>query len=75
VIDVLANDSDVDGEINAAMLSILEQPNHGTVSIVGGKVEYKANEAGLADRSKSVVVVAKIVLNQMHHRLRFLLTH
>jgi len=49
VIDVLANDSDVDGEINAAMLSILEQPNHGTVSIVGGKVEYKANEAGLAD--------------------------
>ncbi|MFZ0325271.1 MAG: cadherin-like domain-containing protein, partial [Actinomycetes bacterium] len=39
-VDVLANDSDLNGNLNAASLSVQTQPTNGTASIVGGKVRY-----------------------------------
>ncbi len=39
-VDVLANDSDVNGNLNAASLSVATQPSNGTASVVGGQVRY-----------------------------------
>jgi hypothetical protein len=42
-VDVLSNDSDVNGNLNASSLSISTQPTNGTASIVGGQVRYIPN--------------------------------
>src|SRR5262249_21012952 len=39
-IDVLANDTDGDGNVNAATLSIVQQPQSGVAAVVGGKIVY-----------------------------------
>jgi hypothetical protein len=43
VIDVLTNDSDLDGTIDASTLSIVDMPSEGTASISNGKVVYIPN--------------------------------
>jgi hypothetical protein len=42
-IDVLANDGDVDGELDPATLSIKEEPGDGTAVVVEGKVTYTSD--------------------------------
>ncbi|MCZ3389903.1 MAG: Ig-like domain-containing protein [Actinomycetia bacterium] len=39
-IDVLANDSDVNGNLNPSSLSVATQPSDGTASVVGGQIRY-----------------------------------
>jgi hypothetical protein len=39
-IDVLANDSDINGNLNPSSLSVATQPSNGTASVVGGQVRY-----------------------------------
>lgn len=43
-INVLANDSDVDGTLNAGTLAIANGPSNGAVSINGGNVVYTAGQ-------------------------------
>ena len=42
-IDVLANDSDPDGTIDASSLVITSQPSNGAASVVGNEVSYQPN--------------------------------
>jgi VCBS repeat-containing protein len=42
-VNVLSNDSDVNGNLNSSSLSITAQPTNGTASIVGGQVRYLPN--------------------------------
>ena len=39
-IDVLANDSDINGNLNPSSLSVATQPSNGSASVVGGQVRY-----------------------------------
>lgn len=41
-IDVLANDSDADGDLEPATLSITDAPNAGTATVAGGRISYTA---------------------------------
>ena len=43
LIDVLVNDTDVDGD-TLTISGLLGLPNHGTISIVDGKIQYTPNE-------------------------------
>ena len=39
-VDVLANDSDVNGNLNASSLAVATTPSNGTASVVAGKIRY-----------------------------------
>jgi hypothetical protein len=41
-IDVLANDHDDDGTIDAASLEIVSSPSTGTATVVNGRIRYTA---------------------------------
>ncbi|HHR6079882.1 TPA: Ig-like domain-containing protein, partial [Providencia alcalifaciens] len=42
-LDVLGNDTDLDGDIDPTTLAVVDQPSQGTVSIVDGKLVYTPN--------------------------------
>ncbi|WP_311567953.1 tandem-95 repeat protein [Photobacterium arenosum] len=57
VIDVLANDSDIDGSLNASTLQVITQPQHGQTSIdANGRVTYTPNANYFGSDSFTYVV-------------------
>ncbi|MEI8595204.1 Ig-like domain-containing protein [Photobacterium sp. Hal280] len=57
VVDVLANDSDVDGSLNVSTLQVITQPQHGQTSIdANGRVTYTPNANFFGSDSFTYVV-------------------
>lgn len=55
VVDVLANDSDGDGDVLS--IESVEQPAHGTAEVVDGRVQYVSNDTPVIDDRFTYVVV------------------
>ncbi|MFK7892503.1 MAG: Ig-like domain-containing protein, partial [Granulosicoccus sp.] len=55
-VDVLGNDSDSDGSIDPATLTIVRQPANGTASVVNGQIVYVHNGRGSTTDSLVYVV-------------------
>jgi hypothetical protein len=51
VIDVLANDSDPDGQLDAASVTVVTGPNHGTATVdpLTGRITYRPDVGYLGD--------------------------